>query len=77
MTTAPLHRVRPRVVVADDSPTLRKVVASVLTREGFDVVAVAEDGVGGRSGGEPAPAGRGRHGRADAAAVRATSPRGC
>ena len=35
----------PRVVVADDSPTLRKVVASVLTREGFDVVATAEDGL--------------------------------
>jgi CheY-like chemotaxis protein len=35
----------PRVVVADDSPTLRKVVASILTREGFDVVAAAEDGL--------------------------------
>jgi CheY-like chemotaxis protein len=41
MTTSPA----PRIVVADDSPTLRKVVASVLTREGFDVVAVAEDGL--------------------------------
>jgi CheY-like chemotaxis protein len=34
-----------RVVVADDSPTLRKVVSSILTREGFDVVAIAEDGL--------------------------------
>jgi CheY-like chemotaxis protein len=34
-----------RIVVADDSPTLRKVVASVLIREGFDVVAAAEDGM--------------------------------
>ncbi len=36
---------RPRVLVADDSPTLRKVVSSVLTHEGFDVVAAAEDGL--------------------------------
>jgi CheY-like chemotaxis protein len=35
----------PRVLVADDSPTLRKVVASVLTREGFEVVGQAEDGL--------------------------------
>ncbi len=41
MTSSPA----PRIVVADDSPTLRKVVASVLTREGFDVVAAAEDGL--------------------------------
>ncbi len=34
----------PTVVIADDSPTLRKIVSSVLTREGFDVVS-AEDGV--------------------------------
>jgi CheY-like chemotaxis protein len=34
----------PTVVIADDSPTLRRIVSSVLTREGFDVVA-AEDGV--------------------------------
>lgn len=34
----------PTVVIADDSPTLRKIVSSVLTREGFDVVQ-AEDGV--------------------------------
>jgi CheY-like chemotaxis protein len=34
-----------RVVVADDSPTLRRVVSSILTREGFEVVAVAEDGL--------------------------------
>jgi CheY-like chemotaxis protein len=44
MTTAPSPS-GPRIVVADDSPTLRKVVASILTREGFDVVAVAEDGL--------------------------------
>ena len=34
----------PTVVIADDSPTLRRIVTSVLTREGFEVVA-AEDGV--------------------------------
>jgi CheY-like chemotaxis protein len=35
----------PRIVVADDSPTLRRVVSSILTRAGFEVVAVAEDGL--------------------------------
>ena len=34
----------PTVVIADDSPTLRRIVTSVLSREGFDVVP-AEDGV--------------------------------
>jgi twitching motility two-component system response regulator PilH len=34
----------PTVVIADDSPTLRRIVTSVLTREGFEVVH-AEDGV--------------------------------
>jgi CheY-like chemotaxis protein len=34
----------PTVVIADDSPTLRRIVSSVLSREGFEVVA-AEDGV--------------------------------
>jgi DNA-binding response OmpR family regulator len=34
----------PTVVIADDSPTLRRIVTSVLTREGFEVV-TAEDGV--------------------------------
>jgi CheY-like chemotaxis protein len=34
----------PTVVIADDSPTLRRIVTSVLGRDGFDVVA-AEDGV--------------------------------
>jgi twitching motility two-component system response regulator PilH len=34
----------PTVVIADDSPTLRRIVTSVLTKEGYDVVA-AEDGV--------------------------------
>ncbi|MBV9369734.1 MAG: response regulator, partial [Frankiales bacterium] len=34
----------PTVVIADDSPTLRRIVSSVLGREGFDVVQ-AEDGV--------------------------------
>ena len=34
----------PTVVIADDSATLRRIVTSVLTREGFDVV-TAEDGV--------------------------------
>src|SRR3954470_12272816 len=34
----------PTVVIADDSPTLRRIVTSVLTREGFEVVP-AEEGV--------------------------------
>lgn len=34
----------PTVVIADDSPTLRRIVTSVLSREGYEVVA-AEDGV--------------------------------
>lgn len=34
----------PTVVIADDSPLLRRIVTSVLTSGGFDVVA-AEDGV--------------------------------
>ena len=34
----------PTVVIADDSPTLRRIVSSVLGREGFEVVP-AEDGV--------------------------------
>jgi len=34
----------PTVLIADDSPTLRRIVSSVLQREGFEVV-LAEDGV--------------------------------
>ena len=34
----------PTVLIADDSPTLRRIVSSVLEREGFEVV-FAEDGV--------------------------------
>jgi CheY-like chemotaxis protein len=34
----------PTVVIADDSPTLRRIVTSVLSKEGFEVVS-AEDGV--------------------------------
>src|SRR3954453_204090 len=34
----------PTVVIADDSPTLRRIVSSVLSKDGFEVVA-AEDGV--------------------------------
>ena len=34
----------PTVVIADDSPTLRRIVTSVLAREGFEVIA-GEDGV--------------------------------
>lgn len=34
----------PTVVIADDSPTMRRIVSTVLTREGFEVAA-AEDGV--------------------------------
>jgi twitching motility two-component system response regulator PilH len=33
------------IVIADDSPTLRRIVTSVLTKEGHEVVA-AEDGIG-------------------------------
>lgn len=34
-----------RIVIADDSPTLRRIVSSVLTKEGHEVIA-AEDGIG-------------------------------
>jgi twitching motility two-component system response regulator PilH len=34
-----------KIVIADDSPTLRRIVTSVLTKEGHEVVA-AEDGIG-------------------------------
>ena len=34
----------PTVLIADDSPTLRRIVSSVLEREGFEVVS-AEDGI--------------------------------
>ncbi len=34
-----------RIVIADDSPTLRRIVSSVLTKQGHEVVA-AEDGIG-------------------------------
>ena len=34
-----------KIVIADDSPTLRRIVSSVLTSEGYEVVA-AEDGIG-------------------------------
>lgn len=34
----------PRVVIADDSPTMRRIVTSVLAKDGFEVIAV-EDGV--------------------------------
>ena len=34
-----------KIVIADDSPTLRRIVSSVLTKEGHEVVA-AEDGIG-------------------------------
>ncbi|HTW18687.1 MAG TPA: response regulator [Mycobacteriales bacterium] len=34
----------PTVVIADDSPTLRRILTSVLSKEGFEIVA-AEDGV--------------------------------
>ena len=34
-----------KIVIADDSPTLRRIVTSVLTREGHEVMA-AEDGLG-------------------------------
>jgi len=34
-----------KIVIADDSPTLRRIVTSVLTRQGHEVVA-AEDGIG-------------------------------
>ncbi len=34
-----------RIVIADDSPTLRRIVTSVLTKQGHEVIAV-EDGIG-------------------------------
>jgi twitching motility two-component system response regulator PilH len=34
-----------RIVIADDSPTLRRIVSSVLTKHGHEVVQ-AEDGIG-------------------------------
>ncbi len=34
-----------RIVIADDSPTLRRIVTSVLSKEGHEVIA-AEDGIG-------------------------------
>ena len=34
-----------KIVIADDSPTLRRIVTSVLSREGHEVIA-AEDGIG-------------------------------
>lgn len=37
---------RPKVVIADDSPTLRRIVGTVLQREGYEVFA-AEDGLEG------------------------------
>jgi CheY-like chemotaxis protein len=33
---------KPTVVIADDSATMRRIVTSVLTREGFEVIAVAD-----------------------------------
>ena len=34
----------PTVLIADDSPTLRRIVSSVLERAGYTIV-IAEDGV--------------------------------
>jgi len=44
MTLAASTSTRPRVVVADDSALMRRLVGDVLTRGGFDVVATARDG---------------------------------
>ncbi|HLI59697.1 MAG TPA: chemotaxis-specific protein-glutamate methyltransferase CheB [Solirubrobacteraceae bacterium] len=44
MSVAASASARPRVVVADDSALMRKLVGDVLTRGGFDVVATARDG---------------------------------
>jgi len=44
MTVAASASPRPRVVVADDSALMRRLVGDVLTRGGFDVVATARDG---------------------------------
>lgn len=44
MTLAASASARPRVVVADDSALMRRLVGDVLSRGGFDVVATARDG---------------------------------
>ena len=63
----------PTVVIADDSPTLRKIVGTVLERDGYTVV-TAEDGVEAVQAVFRTPARRGHPRRPDAAAVAATSP---
>ena len=59
----------PTVLIADDSPTLRRIVSTVLERAGFTVV-TAEDGVEAVQARLPHPARRRHPRRADAAGVR-------
>ena len=40
----PRARLRPRVVVADDSALMRRIISDALTRGGFEVVGAAHDG---------------------------------
>ena len=40
----PRPRLRPRVVVADDSALMRRIISDALGKSGFDVVGTAHDG---------------------------------
>ncbi len=43
-TTPPERRVRPRILLADDDPAIRRLVVLVLDRAGYDVASVADGG---------------------------------
>jgi DNA-binding response OmpR family regulator len=44
MTEPQSNNPKPKILVVDDDPTIRKLIGELLTREGFDVV-VAKDGI--------------------------------